>query len=294
MAALECLQLVKSQFPSLDEDLSQYVESVLETSGEDFESADDIFEAIGAVLGEVANDKTEDDIKDLCDLLLHTLKPLSNGNAKNSGRKLLDAPVHMGAEVAKNEIDENLGGNAWIQKVESNLRVDSKALEKAQQELAKKAKKKDNAPTVNTTRYRSNEATASQVLSKKAESGMALLTKDIRLEGFDVAFGEKVLLKNADMTLTYGRRYGMVGRNGLGKSTLLRMMSSRQLVLPGHLSILHVEQEVVGDETLALQSVLESDTVRESLLAEEISINKKLADGTGGPELSTTRATAAS
>ena len=49
--------------------------------------------------------------------------------------------------------------------------------------------------------------------------------------------------------------------------------------IPGHLSILHVEQEVVGDETLALQSVLESDTVRESLLAEEISINKKLADG---------------
>ena len=96
---------------------------VLETSGEDFESADDIFEAIGAVLGEVANEKTEDDIKDLCDLLLHTLKPLSNGNAKNSGsgRRLLDAPVHMGAEVAKNDIDENLGENMWIQKVESNL-----------------------------------------------------------------------------------------------------------------------------------------------------------------------------
>ena len=112
-------------------------------------------------------------------------------------------------------------------------RVDSKALIKAKQDLAKKAKKKESAPAVTTTRYRSNEATASQVLSKKAESGMALLTKDIRLEGFDVAFGEKVLLKNADMTLTYGRRYGMVGRNGLGKSTLLRMMSSRQLVLPG-------------------------------------------------------------
>ena len=50
-------------------------------------------------------------------------------------------------------------------------------------------------------------------------------------------------------------------------------------IISGHLSILHVEQEVVGDETIALQSVLESDTVRESLLAEEISINKKLADG---------------
>jgi ATP-binding cassette subfamily F protein 3 len=27
------------------------------------------------------------------------------------------------------------------------------------------------------------------------------------------------------MTLAYGRRYGLVGRNGLGKTTLLRMIS---------------------------------------------------------------------
>ena len=143
MAALECLKMVKTEFPSLDEDLSQYIESkflykvtvltdasfgyiflslgVLETSGEDFESGDDIFEAIGGVLQEVANEKTEDDIKELCDLLLHTLKPLSNGNANNSGRKLLDAPVHLGAVTTANAIDENLGSNMWIQKVEDNL-----------------------------------------------------------------------------------------------------------------------------------------------------------------------------
>jgi len=279
--------MVKKQFPSLDEDLSQYIESVLETSGEDFESADDIFEAIGGVLQEVANEKTEDDIKELCDLLLHTLKPLSNGNANKNGRKLLDAPVHLGSiSTSTSAIDENLGSNMWIQKVEDNLRVDAKALEKAQKVLAKKAEKKESSPMTNTNRYRNNEATASQVLSKKKETGNALLTKDIKIEGFDVAFGEKVLLKHADLSLTYGRRYGLVGRNGLGKSTLLKMMSSRQLVIPSHLSILHVEQEVVGDDTLALQSVLESDTVRESLLAEEISINKKLAEGSGDAELS--------
>ena len=94
---------------------------VLETSAEDFESGDDIFEAIGGVLQEVANEKSEDDIKELCDQLLHTLNPLSNGNANNSGRKLLDAPVHLGATVATNAIDENLGSNMWIQKVEDNL-----------------------------------------------------------------------------------------------------------------------------------------------------------------------------
>jgi ATP-binding cassette subfamily F protein 3 len=30
---------------------------------------------------------------------------------------------------------------------------------------------------------------------------------------------------SADITLAYGRRYGLVGRNGLGKTTLLRMIS---------------------------------------------------------------------
>ncbi len=38
-------------------------------------------------------------------------------------------------------------------------------------------------------------------------------------------------------------------------------------------------QEVVGDDTLALQSVLESFTKREDLLKEEKSINAKLSEG---------------
>ena len=43
-----------------------------------------------------------------------------------------------------------------------------------------------------------------------------------------------------------------------------------------YVEILHVEQEVTGDDTLALQSVLESDEKREGLLREEKEINEKL------------------
>ena len=209
---------------------------------------------------------------------MHLLKPNFQNGVNKEERKVLDAPVTMGSMVADNGVDESQ--SLWIQKFDDNLRfVDSKKLEKAEQALAKKAEKKENAVPVNQNRYKNNEASASQIISKKDAAGTGKETKDIKIEGFDVAFGEKVLLKNADLTLTFGRRYGMVGRNGLGKSTLLKMMSSRQLILPGHLSILHVEQEVVGDDTIALQSVLESDTVRESLLAEEVTINKKMAEG---------------
>lgn len=38
-------------------------------------------------------------------------------------------------------------------------------------------------------------------------------------------FVSRILLQNTDVTLACGRRYGLVGRNGLGKTTLLRMIS---------------------------------------------------------------------
>lgn len=49
------------------------------------------------------------------------------------------------------------------------------------------------------------------------------------------------------------------------------------------MSILHVEQEVVGNDTTALQSVLESFTEREALLQEEREINLKLNSGNIDP-----------
>ena len=46
-------------------------------------------------------------------------------------------------------------------------------------------------------------------------------------------------------------------------------MACRELRLPASVSVLHVEQEVTGDNTLALDSVLKCDTERVQLLARE-------------------------
>ena len=51
---------------------------------------------------------------------------------------------------------------------------------------------------------------------------------------------------------------------------------SGQLKIPSHIRILHVEQEVNGDETLAIESVLECDIRRQELLAKEKELNEKL------------------
>lgn len=86
-------------------------------------------------------------------------------------------------------------------------------------------------------------------------------------------------MTGADVNLAWGRRYGLVGRNGLGKTTLLKMLATRSLRVPAHISVLHVEQEVAGDDTMALQSVLESDTFREGLLRRERELSAQIAAG---------------
>ena len=99
-------------------------QGVLETSGEDFENGSDVFEAIGGVLNEVAIEKSEDEIRKLCDQLLNTLRPnLCNGvSSSKDERKVLDAPVHMGSLMtsrSSSALDE--ASSIWIQKVEDNL-----------------------------------------------------------------------------------------------------------------------------------------------------------------------------
>jgi ATP-binding cassette subfamily F protein 3 len=69
-------------------------------------------------------------------------------------------------------------------------------------------------------------------------------SKDIKVDGIDVSIAGKRILTDTSLTLAYGRRYGLVGQNGVGKSTLLRALSRREVSIPTHISILHVEQEV--------------------------------------------------
>lgn len=53
-----------------------------------------------------------------------------------------------------------------------------------------------------------------------------------------------VCRSGASLTLAHGRRYGLIGRNGVGKSTLLRHIAMREVPIPSHITILFVEQEV--------------------------------------------------
>lgn len=81
------------------------------------------------------------------------------------------------------------------------------------------------------------------------------------------------LLEDASLTLAPGHRYAVIGRNGKGKSTLLRWLAARRVGgLPAELSVYYVSQEVTLTEeeenSTPVTVVLAADVERTMLLAE--------------------------
>ncbi|KAL1137978.1 hypothetical protein AAG570_009673 [Ranatra chinensis] len=264
--------------------MSYYVEGVLSNGIEDFEDSDDLYDAIGGILHEVAEGRSVDDIRDICDKLLDIMRVECGVKLKNGNTKVLNAPVHLGSMAANLQDNVDNIKSIWMLQRDETLKVDAKKLEKAEQKLQQKQEKRLETAVSNKTAppVKLESATASQVTSKKEakmEAKGVNRGQDIRIENFDVAYGDRVLLQAANIVLAFGRRYGLVGRNGLGKTTLLRMISCGQLRIPSHVSVLHVEQEVVGNDTTALQSVLECDVARETLLKREKEINVQINAG---------------
>lgn len=178
----------------------------------------------------------------------------SGGHRGPSAAKRLDQAIQVGAQrnmsstlaVATGSVDLE---SANQRKVES--KVDRKKLEKAERKIAAKQSKKQ---------FKNVEYEASRLLEQdeSAESyeefymavnplqlgSSSTKSKDIKIDSIDVQIGGQRILTDTTFTLAYGHRYGLVGNNGVGKSTLLRALSRREVPIPTHISILHVEQEV--------------------------------------------------
>lgn len=164
-------------------------------------------------------------------------------------------------------------------------RVDKKKLQKAEAKIAKKVAKRANKFVQYEASKLLNEQSAEDYDSFFLKinpidfGSSAGKSKDIKVDNFDlyVGLGQRIL-SDASLTLAHGRRYGLVGQNGIGKSTLLRALARRELNIPKHITILHVEQEITGDDNSALQSVLDADVWRKQLLSEESKINERILE----------------
>lgn len=112
----------------------------------------------------------------------------------------------------------------------------------------------------------------------EAIEGSAL--KEIIVKDLSISIGQKEILNHAQFQLQVGTHYVLVGRNGIGKSTLLQAIATdripsipqsvRVLLLGQTMSNLEDEMDRLSLESLTvLQHVLQSNKQRETLSREE-------------------------
>eukprot|EP00567_Pseudictyota_dubia_P007696 CAMPEP_0197448912 /NCGR_PEP_ID=MMETSP1175-20131217/19509_1 /TAXON_ID=1003142 /ORGANISM="Triceratium dubium, Strain CCMP147" /LENGTH=632 /DNA_ID=CAMNT_0042980843 /DNA_START=36 /DNA_END=1934 /DNA_ORIENTATION=+ len=107
---------------------------------------------------------------------------------------------------------------------------------------------------------------------------------DINIPSFTIGTTGKVLYQDSSLRIARGRRYGLVGPNGQGKSTLLKTIASGNLKIPPRIDRLYVEQEIAADATPAVDAVLKADKERWDLIQEEKALTEALEDGENDPE----------
>jgi ATP-binding cassette, subfamily F, member 3 len=96
----------------------------------------------------------------------------------------------------------------------------------------------------------------------------------LQVQGLTYRIGPRVLLENASLTVPTGHRAGLVGRNGIGKSTLFKIIlgeispEAGTVNLPRNSRVGTVAQEAPGGAETLLNTVLAGDVERTALLDE--------------------------
>uniref|UniRef100_A0A336MDK6 ATP-binding cassette sub-family F member 1 n=1 Tax=Culicoides sonorensis TaxID=179676 RepID=A0A336MDK6_CULSO len=107
---------------------------------------------------------------------------------------------------------------------------------------------------------------------------------DIKIENFTISAKGNDLFVNANLLIAQGRRYGLVGPNGHGKTTLLRHIAARAFAIPENIDVLLCEQEVVADDNSAVVTILNADVKRTKLLEECKKLESEVEKGDLGKQ----------
>lgn len=103
-----------------------------------------------------------------------------------------------------------------------------------------------------------------QIMILKAQVRMAQSLEILRLSNIRKYYGPKLILDGLDLSLNRGERIALVGENGVGKTTLSRLITGEEDVDSGTISLApkaeigYLPQEVTGDDTQTVQTYIEA------------------------------------
>lgn len=114
-------------------------------------------------------------------------------------------------------------------------------------------------------------------------------SRDIKFDQFSIGCYGRDLVKDTKLELTYGRRYGLIGSNGSGKSTILAAIAAREVPVPEHIDIWHLDTEAPPSDMSAIDCVIDYvkveyerlESLITTLLEDDAEANADLIDQVG-------------
>ena len=107
--------------------------------------------------------------------------------------------------------------------------------------------------------------------------------RDIKISAFSLSLHGHVLVEDTIIELNQGSRYGLLGRNGCGKSTFLKCLAAREVPIPNHFDVYLLDHEAPPSEDTALEYVINS--ARDEVARLEALVEKILVEDGAESEL---------
>jgi ATP-binding cassette subfamily F protein 2 len=136
---------------------------------------------------------------------------------------------------------------------------------------SRKGNQSTNTKAPTTSEVENNTALQHALSPRSATGVLSSLPKarDIHITNFSLSLLGTVLVDDTELHLNYGQRYGLIGLNGCGKSSLLKCIAEREVPIPEHINIYHVDREVAASDKTAMETVIEDvEAERQRLEAE--------------------------
>merc|ERR1711939_988721 len=95
-------------------------------------------------------------------------------------------------------------------------------------------------------------------------------SRDIHIESYSLSFHGRLLIENADISLNFGQRYGLLGENGSGKTTFLESLANRDVEIPEHIDIYLVRGEAEPSDMTAIDYIVQSAKDKAARIEQQI------------------------
>ncbi len=111
-----------------------------------------------------------------------------------------------------------------------------------------------------------------------SRKGVDARSRDINVQNFTLQHKGMVMLDQTEIVLNHGNRYGLLGRNGCGKTTLMKALGARAVPIPEGIDIFHLKEEIEASDTVtAIEAVMSVDEERAQLEKEADRLNEALS-----------------